>query len=497
MKYFGQFLLVLLTICIVMGTIDGCIKKTDYSKTIGQTTAFIEKKMQKDQVTGLSIALVDGQETVWTQGFGFADKEKSIAASPETIYEIGSISKTITATAVMRLHEQGLLNIDRPLTDYIAEFSILPPPGFPPAPDNPITILTMLTHHSGLPGDLQNGGFTLKPRTDYNALVLEHLRGEYACYPPDFIWAYSNTAYSLLGEVVSRVSGESFKECTDGLFEKMGMHHTSYFHDKPALKENLARGYLRGKPLERFYDNMWAAGSVRSNATDMARFIRMVRGWGRVDGAQILRPETLDKMLTTQNEKVPLDLDLRQGLAWVLMDRKLGNAGRICNHTGSTNGFFSHVEILSDHQLGVAVLTNTEKAAIALEAARMALKLAARAKAGVNLKEPPWTVHSPYATWPREKLETLAGTYATEGGYDTIKVATGGLDWWSSYGNKTQRLAPLENGRFAAPDSQELQVEFSTISGRDVMIFHGDVLLGLIGRSLWGEKFEPVPVPAA
>jgi len=95
-----------------------------------------------------------------------------------------------------------------------------------------------------------------------------------------------------------------------------------------------------------------------------------------------------------------------------------------------------------------------------------------------------------------EKLEALAGTYATEGGYDTIKVVPGGLEWWSSYEKKTQHLAPLENGWFAPTDSQELQVEFSTISGRDVMIFHGDVLLGLVGRSLWGEKFEPVPVSA-
>jgi len=497
MKYFGIFFFVsLLAFSLALGTIGGCKKETDYSKTIEQTTAFIEQKMPEGKVTGLSIALVDGQDMVWAQGFGFADKEKGIMATPETIYEIGSLSKTISATAIMRLQDQGLLDIDRPLVEYIPEFSILPPPGFPPTQDNPITVRTMLTHHSGLPGDLQNGGFTLKPRTDYNAWILDYLKDSYACYPPGFIWAYSNTAFSLLGEVISRVSGQSFKDYTDGLFEKMGMHHSSYFHDKPALKENLACGYLRGKPLERFYDNMWAAGGVRSNVTDMARFIKMVLGRGQVDGARILKPETQNEMFTIQNGNVPLDLDLRQGLAWVLMDRDLGDAGRICNHTGSTNGFFSHIEILPDYQLGVVVLTNTEKAAIALKAARMALKLAVRDKAGVALEAPTWTEHSPYATWPREKLEALAGTYATEGGYDTIKVASGCLEWWSSYGDKTQKLLPLENGRFAPPDSQELQVEFSTISGRDVMIFHGDVLLGLIGRSVWGKKFEPAPMSA-
>jgi len=496
MKYFHIVCCVpLLTFCLASGAVGGSKKKTDYSKTIEHTTAFIKQKMPEEKVVGLSIVLVDGEDTVWAQGFGFADKEKGIKATPETIYEIGSISKTISATAIMRLQDQGLLDIDRPLAEYIPEFSILPPLGFPLNPDNPITIRTMLTHHSGLPGDLQNGGFTLKPRTDYNARVLGYLKGSYACYPPGFIWAYSNTAFSLLGEVISRASGQSFEEYTDGLFEQMGMHHSSYFHEKPAVKDNVARGYLRGEPLKRFYDNMWAAGGVRSKVTDMARYIMMVLGRGRIGDVRVLRPETLNEMLTIQNENVALDLDLKQGLAWVLVDRELRDAGQNGNHTGSTNGFFGHIEILPDYQLGVVVLTNTEKAVIALEAARKALKLAVKDKAGVELKTPKWTKYSPYTAWEPEKLKPLAGMYATEGGYDIIKAAPGGLQWWSSYGDKTQKLLPLENGWFAPPDSQELQIEFTKISGRDVMIFHGDVLLGLIGRSIWGEKFEPAPVP--
>jgi len=78
---------------------------------------------------------------------------------------------------------------------------------------------------SGMPGDLQNGGFTLKPGTDYNAWVLKYLQGKYTCCPPNFIWAYPNTAFSLLSEVISRFSGQRFKEYTDVLFQKMEMNH--------------------------------------------------------------------------------------------------------------------------------------------------------------------------------------------------------------------------------------------------------------------------------
>jgi len=117
-----------------------------------------------------------------------------------------------------------LLLPNQPLTKYLPEFSILPPLGFEPHPDNPIRIRTILTRHSGLPGNLFNRGFTLKPGTDYNAWVFKYLRGKYACYPPDFIWSDSNTAYSLLGGVISRVSGQSLEGYTDALFEKMEMN---------------------------------------------------------------------------------------------------------------------------------------------------------------------------------------------------------------------------------------------------------------------------------
>ena len=99
----------------VPGTV-GCGGGTDYSATIEQITTLIEQRLQEDEVTGLSIALVDGQDVVWAQGFGYADWENGIEATAETIYEIGSISKTMAGTAIMQLAEEGLVDIDQPLT---------------------------------------------------------------------------------------------------------------------------------------------------------------------------------------------------------------------------------------------------------------------------------------------------------------------------------------------------------------------------------------------
>ncbi|TKJ44643.1 hypothetical protein CEE34_10925 [Candidatus Aerophobetes bacterium Ae_b3a] len=501
MKSFGTFCLVsLLAFCLALGVISGCTKAAGYSTTIEQITALIEQRMQENQVTGLSIALVDGQDVVWAKGFGYADKENDVKATAETIYEIGSISKTITATAVMHAQDKGLLDIDYPLTKYLPEFSILSPFRFDPEPDNPITIRTMLTHHSGIPGNFLNGDLTLNPRTDYTAWLLDYFDTDYACFPPNFVYAYSNNAYCLLADVVEAASGKTWEEYTDNMFETMGMENTSYYLHKPFLKEKRARGYFNGEPLEHFYNSHVGAGSVYSNVSDMAKYIKMVLGQGQGEEGQVLRPETLEEMLTLQDVGVALDASnsLRLGLGWVLTDPELDYAGRICQFTGATIGFTSHAEILLDHQLGVIVSTNSDQQnamKVAPKVGRETLKLALKDKAGIEPAKPSGPARSPYASWPQEKLNALAGIYVTGQGYDIINAVPGGLEWTVD-GGAPQKLVPLKNGRLAPPDSQELQVEFARISGRDVMILHGMSVYGMSSFSnLFGERYDPVQTP--
>ena len=96
----------------------------DYTYTRQYITWLIEKEMREADVTGLSIALVDDQQVVWSQGFGYANKQANMRATPDTVYHLGSIAKVFTATAAMQLAEQGKLDIDQPLQHYLPEFSI-------------------------------------------------------------------------------------------------------------------------------------------------------------------------------------------------------------------------------------------------------------------------------------------------------------------------------------------------------------------------------------
>ena len=227
----------------------------------------------------------------------------------------------------------------------------------------------------------------------------------------------------------------------------------------------------------------------------MAKYIKMINGRGQGEEGQTLRPETLEEMLTPHDLGTALDAVgwYREGLGWGLSDPELEYAGRVCGHDGATIGFCSHLQILLDHELGVIVSSNTDVSKalmVMLEVGRETLKLALKDKTGIDPVEPSGPTHSPYTSRPQEQLDALAGVYVTYSGYDIIDAVPGELEWRTSDGGETQKLLPLENGRFALPDSQEFQIEFATISGRDVVILHS------VYTSIGGERYDAVTIPA-
>ena len=167
----------------------------DYQYVKDYMSWYINREMKKKKTVGLSIALVDGEHIVWQQGFGYADKENNVKATPETIFRAGSISKLFNAMATMKLVEQGKLDIDRPLTDYLPEFQIKTRFGS----TDGITPRTIMAHHSGMPGDWVDDMWSKDPQS-FTRLV--HLiKDEYVAYPPNTVLSYSNLGVTLLGGV--------------------------------------------------------------------------------------------------------------------------------------------------------------------------------------------------------------------------------------------------------------------------------------------------------
>lgn len=491
----GRWCVALLAVLLCACSGNDSVAPSPYAKTVTQMTALIERQLSDSAATGgASIALVDDQRVVWVKSFGYADAAKRSLATPDTTYRIASVTKTFTGTMVMQLSDQGRLALGDRLTRFIPDFSIKPPLGFPAG--TPITLHSILTHHSGLPGDINNGVMTLAPDPDFNSGLISYLLGEYQTYPNNVILEYSNSAISLLANVISSASGQSFQSYADTLFQTLGMDHSSVSIDSPKVAGTLAKGYQAGQEVPRFYNNGSTTGAVISTIQDMAKFIKMVHAGGQGERGQVLKPETLEAMLTRQNASIPLDLDNSIGLIWFLNDAELAYAGRLCYHDGANPGFRSHLEILRDHKLGVVVLANDESLAFA-EIARQTLKLALQEKTGLTPPAPTDPAYSPLASWEQARLDALQGIYVLSSPvngmpYISVRSLDGALEWTSPDSGKPVQVVPRANGWFSAPQSQASEYEFAELSGRKVLLWHGSGESALVA-----EHYSPAPVSAA
>lgn len=230
--------------------------------------------MAEKKIPGLGIALADETGIAWAQGFGFADRERHVPFTAQTRSKIASVSKLFTCAAIMKLVEEGKINLDEPLTTYLPEFSIQTR-GWPMSG---ITIRRMLTHHSGLPSDRLKGFIFGDTRpSDYpdSFLRLPSLLAEdHAATPPDTIFSYSNLAFSLLGNVVARVSGQTFENrMQETIFQPLGMRDSSFLMtDEDRLA--IAPCYVAGKTEHVPYIRDIPAGGLVSTAADMGRFAK-------------------------------------------------------------------------------------------------------------------------------------------------------------------------------------------------------------------------------
>lgn len=466
------------------------IARGDYAATTQYLSQLIRHEMRRADVTGLSVALVDDQKIVWSQGFGFADQSKGLAATENTVYRVGSVSKLFAATAVMQLAEQGKLDIDQPLQTYLPEFSIKT--RFADA--GPITPRNIMTHHSGLPGDRLNGMWTRHPEP-FTKLAAA-LKDDYTAYPPNFVSAYSNLGITLLGHAVQNVSGVDYAaHMQRALLQPMGMRNSAFTLGPDAS----TRAYRAGVESEEPSLRDVPAGGLNSNVVDLSRFMQMVFADGRSNGQQIVKPQTLAEMLRPQNVGVALDLDARFGLGWMLGGRVEGG-GVVAHHGGATVLHRAELALLPQQKLGVVVLSNSASAGAVVQlVAREALKLALQAKTGVKPAPSPTPVEQGGDASAALDLDAYAGYYDTAFGF--AKISKSGDHLVAEVRGRQTELIPIGEGRarlqykllgllpLPIPELKNTVLSRASISGREVVIAttHNR-------RYLAGEKLKPVPL---
>jgi CubicO group peptidase (beta-lactamase class C family) len=418
------FAITLLSGCTVAPPRPSNITRGDYEATKTYITNLIHFAMEKNAVPGLSIALVDDQRIVWAEGFGYADQERKIPATADTLYRVGSISKLFTDTAAMQFAEQGKLDIDQPLQKYLPGFAIKT--RFRDAPA--ITPRQLMTHHAGLPRDRVKG--FMNPNPSPFTEVVDDIGDDYTDYPPDTIFSYSNIGITLLGNVVQNLSDMPYADyMRQRLLVPMGMMNSSFDTGLSELAP-AAKGYRGRKAAIEPPLRDVPAGGLNSSVVDISRFMATVFADGTSGDHRILKAETIAEMLRPQNAAVPLDLNFRVGLGWMLSSvgsSTIQNAGTVAHHAGATALFHSQMYILPEHKLGVVVLANSSTAKQVVDhVATEALSLALEAKSGIRQPEHRQVLPAD-GPIPVATMQEYVGDYTTLAGFVRIYADGNGL----------------------------------------------------------------------
>jgi CubicO group peptidase (beta-lactamase class C family) len=332
----------------------------DYTAAIQQIDALAADSYRADPLGGMTIGVVVGPKLVWTRSYGFADAEAKRAASAETVYRIGSITKQFTALMLLQLVEQEKVRLTDPVEKYVPEISAIPR-SHAAAP--PITLVQLATMTSGLarepkgPPDHSQG-----PVSGWSKKVLTSLPQTSYQYEPGTQYLYSNIGYATLGVALERAASRPFTDYVqERIVDALGMTQTA-FELTPAMRTHAARGYSRSRDgkvdwaaAERELDGRGYRvpnGALMSTVADLARFVAFELG----EGPWIIRKETQEINFTRLHLATGT---LASGYGVGFQASRRGTLVAL-GHGGSTAGFRASALFDRASRTGVIVLRNSE-----------------------------------------------------------------------------------------------------------------------------------------
>ena len=284
-------LLPLLVLAVLAAAFAGpAAAATDYAATIKDGRAAAQSVLEQSGADSLSLALVSGDRIVWQEAFGYADRATQTAPAADTRYGIGSVSKMLATVAVMKLADQGKVDLDSALCEYVPAFR-MPLPMY-----RQITVRMLLDHSSGLPGSSYGNTITGTCFPGYLQQVLDTLATSRMKTTPGLIAVYCNDGFTLTEALVAAVSGKSFAEYVqDEVLDPLGMDHSGYpleqFPDG-----TWAKAYDGDTPYRFEVLNALASGGLYSTPSDMSHLAGMFINGGVYGGERILSAAAVAEM---------------------------------------------------------------------------------------------------------------------------------------------------------------------------------------------------------
>ena len=324
--------------------------------------AFFEAHMEALHVPGAVFVMVQDSTVLVAKGYGYADLETNRRAAPAaTLFQVASVSKLFTATAVMQMVEQGQLNLDAEVNKYLHTLQVKY------AFEEPVTLAHLLTHTAGF--DERNIGYAARDTASVRPLgVYLADRMPPGTLAPGTVISYSNHGFGLVGLLVEDVSGEPFARYIEKhILRPLGMQKSTFDLPLPdSLAHNLARGYRwTGKtyePLPLLFRNVPPAGALSATANDMARFMIAHLHKGRYGDTRLLTEATaveMHRQQFTHHPRLP-------GMAYGFIEQSV-NGHRVLQHGGDAIGYRSLLFMLPDQSTGFFFAYNASSSALRKE----------------------------------------------------------------------------------------------------------------------------------
>jgi CubicO group peptidase (beta-lactamase class C family) len=402
-------------------------------KTESIMSQLIERSMQERGVASASVALVKDDQIVWKAAFGYSNLRTKTLATPDTIYSTGSTFKSVTATALMQLQEQGKLSLDDPINRYLGRNRVQ---------DRLQAEVAVNFHHllSGWSGLLP--GASVKPIWGRELPpTLEEFTSElYSIRAPETKWEYNNYAYGTAGLLVQEISGQEYEEyIVEHILKPLGVTTPHPAYPSPDMVEMMALPYASGgsrgtpTPVGQVHFDVYPAGDLYLTAEDMARYLGAHLNGGVFNGQRILSEKSVKDMHTNR-----FGGDYALGF-WVETDENNGHT--IIQHGGSIAGQRSMLRGDVDAKVGIYYMTNSD-VALPIDHAALALLR------GDDYDLPP----------PRtgkkvdgKILDEYVGTYQSDEGI-AVTFTRDGPDLISRRGNSvTELLAESDVSFYYAP----------------------------------------------
>lgn len=330
----------------------------------------IQQRMDEAGLVGVGAAIIVDRKLVWSKGYGFADKARAVRFTPDTVMNIGSISKTVTGVALMQAVQAGKLSLDADINTYLP-FKVVNPFH----PDIPITLRHLATHTSGIAdrpavyrdayhwggdapealGDFLRGYFVAGGR--------DYAQDNFLAAKPGTHREYSNIAAGLAGYIVERATGERLDAYTrKRIFAPLKMEHSGWFLSDPRAAAHSKLYIVQDGvvvPIPLYGVTTYPDGGVRTSVADLSRLFIALLGDGQYEGARILSPASVAEMRRFQYTPAnkPGNVDLAEKNSGIFWSTKF-NVSRV-GHGGVDPGV--RTEMLADlsGRVGVVLFANT------------------------------------------------------------------------------------------------------------------------------------------